>query len=107
MATSLCTDCAIVTLFTLSCKLPDFLNLTVLAAKGIQSLEMLGKPDTYVVIRYGGDEHRTKEVEDCEDPVYDDMWVSTAGMARNDMVEITVMEKYNVKDEELGSLTCE
>lgn len=78
----------------------------VLAAKGIKSLEILGKPDTYVVVRYGGEEHRTKEVDDCEDPIYEDDWVSTVGMAVNEFVEVSIMEKYNVQDKELGSLRC-
>lgn len=33
---------------------------TVIAARGLQSLEMLGKPDTYVLVTYAGQEHRTK-----------------------------------------------
>jgi len=78
----------------------------VLAAKGIKSNEILGKPDTYVVVRYGGEEHRTEEVDDCEDPIYEDDWVSTVGMAVNEYVEVLIMEKYNVQDKELGSLRC-
>ena len=78
----------------------------MLAAKGIKSNEILGKPDTYVVVRYGGEEHRTEEVDDCEDPIYEDDWVSTVGMAVNEYVEVLIMEKYNVQDKELGSLRC-